>query len=540
MLNTSIGTLQDETPFSVMASNEVPTFKKAVQKGFKKKDPDPMNFKQLPREVLEDIGETTRVGTARMELAILSHLCMSRAKTKAGEVQYEQGFIANLGEGQFIQTIETTAEDIGVRWHVFESRSDMYEPSGSRKREFDTFYKRIQRGFQKLRHWGWIHKIDYVNPQFKGVYGTVWNLDTRLELCIENLPNCPDPSPLLVSAEVPADGVYVNAVDRTGKHFLSESAEEYVVAECTTSVYDRGTYYRHDEWCNAVAENQINEPRHVSIGAFKPGFKWIDETTPCTVPWVILEPEDGDLSDRYNAVSNILDTLHAEGVDISPIVVTFSANKSFHIRIPQGMFGSPVYRSVEDCIKVLNRFAMENFEERLDVDLFDPRHLVRCTGSLHEETGGRVVAFTGYEFLNLTFNQVLSYLGTGTVKNPHAESPRKAPASAWLTDRLIDASDSFSRFWIPASSDVSTDPKATGAFAAAMRGCAEGEQWHEKHIGRSKLVFVAACYLLKKLDELSAFDELEKVNRKNDPPLSPKEVKNCFVSAQRTLARKTK
>ena len=73
-----------------------------------------------------------------------------------------------------------------------------------------------------------------------------------------------------------------------------------------------------------------------------------------------------------------------------------------------------------------------------------------------------------------------------------------------------------------------------------MRGCAENEQWHDKHNGRNKLVFVAACYLLKKYDELTAFDELEKVNRKNDPPLPQKEVKNCFVSAQRTIARKAK
>ena len=524
----------------MMAQDEIPCFKKSVQKNFRKKDPDPMNFKMLPREVIEEIGETTRVGSARLENAILSHLCKSRSKTKAGEVQYEQGFSTNLEEGQIIQTMETTAEDIYFRWHPGSSRSDIYKLDGSRTKEFDSFYKRVQRGFKKLIYWGWIYKIGYVNPKFAGIYGTIWQLDQRLELCFDSLPDCPDPPPLLIQATIPSTGTYVNAVDRTGKHFLSENADKYVIAECTTAVYDRGTYYKHDGWCDVIAENQVQQPRHVSIGAFKKeDIAYVDEETPCTVPWVILEPEDGDLIDRYNAVSNMLESIQIEGVDLSQIVVTFSGNKSFHIRIPQGMFGNPVYRSVQDCIKVLNRFAADNFEERLDIDLFDPRHLIRCTGSKHEK-GTHVQAFSADCFLETSFEVIMARAIQRHDYNPHSTSPKQAPVSAWLTDRLIDASDSFSRFWIPESCDVSTDPKVNGAFAASLKGCAENEWWHEKHQGRNKLLFVAACYLLKKYDDISAFEELENVNQKNDPPLPQKEIKTCFESAKRTIARKNK
>lgn len=540
MINTSIGTLQTETPFQVLNTNEVPSFKKVVQKGFSKKEPNPMNFKQLPREVLEEIGETTRVGSARLELAILAHLCKTRARTACGEVQYEQGFTVQLREGEFIQTQETTAEDIYCRWHTGIKRADLYKLDGSRTRQFDAFYKRVQRAFKRLMLWDWIVKVDYVNPKFRGIYGTIWKLDSRLELCLDRLPDCPEPPPVLMGAKIDLGGTYVNAVDRTGQHFLSESADEFIAAKCATSVYDHGTFYRHDEWCEVVAENKIDQPRHVSVGAFrKDDVKWVDEETPCTVPWVILEPEDGDLFDRYNSTVNMLEVLQMEGVDLSSVMVTFSGNKSFHIRIPQGMFGNPVYRSVEDCMKVLRRFAYENFEERIDLELLDPRHLVRCTGSLHEQ-GSRVTAFRGSDFVTASFEVTMSQIQEGTWAKAHKLSPRHFPVDPWLSERLIDASDSFSRFWIPQSCDVSTDPKINGAFAAALKGCGENEQWHEKHTGRNKLVFVAACYLLKKYDEVTAFAELEKVNQKNDPPLPDKEVQTCFESAQRTIARKTR
>lgn len=536
LIDGSIGTVQNQD-FSVCDFEEVPNYKKAVQGGYQKKAPNPNAFKMLPAELLEEISETTRVGSARFELMILSHLAYSYALTEPGEVQYEQGFTVAIDENQFIQTMQTTAEDGYARWFGCSDRSEIENQDGTRTKAFDTFYKRVVRGYKRLLHDGWLFMAGYVNDKFKGIYGTIWELESKLKLCADRLPDCPPPPPVLVHADVSIDGPYVNAVDRIGRHFLSGTSAEYTQGECCTAVNDRGTYHDHNDWCEVMADVQPESSRHISIGAFKPkDTRFITEETPCTVPWVILEAESGDLFDRYEATGRMLETMDAEGVDLSKVVVTFSGNKSFHIRIPQGMFGNPVYRSTDECRRTLSRFAYNHFDEHLDTNLFDPRHLIRCTGTKHEK-GSYTCAIQGDAFLTMRLERFLEIASQGSPWNPHKEiKPRYVKPNHWLMTELIDASESLDRFWIMDYNDAPTVSES-GAFKAAMQGCEEGEQWHEKHSGRNKLVFVAACALLGKYDEFSAYDELLKVNDRNSPPLPEKEVKSCFVSAKRTISR---
>lgn len=533
-----MGTLQsnEPTPFTICAIEDVPCFKKRVQKGFVKEDPDPMAFKMLHHEVVDEIGLSNRLGNARYELAVLGHLMNTRAKTSAGSINYKQGFALDLNEGQFAQSIQTTAEDMWARWTGDTSREGIENPNGTRTKSFDAHYKKVQRAYKKLEKDGWINKIRYVNPKWQGIYGTVWELNKRLERSFHLFPDCPPAPPVLIHAETEEEGTYINVVDLIGKRFRSESSAEYNQGECCIAVTERGVYADHDSFCETVAEEQPPHPRHVSVGAFKyEDVKYIDETTPCTVPWVILEPEQGDIIDRYNATCRILEQLDSEGVDLSDVLVTFSGNKSFHIRIPQGMFGNPVFRSVETCDKALNRWAYEHFDEVLDTDLFDPRHLIRCAGSWHEE-GTRTTAIGVDEFMGGFESAMQSFINGG---DDMQITPRHASPDLFMMTSLINAAESLDSFWIMQYEDAPTIAQS-GAFKAAMQGCEEGEQWHEKHQGRNKLIFVAACYLLKKFDEFTAWEEILDVNAKCSPPLSEKEVKTCYQSAQRTIARKNR
>lgn len=536
LIDASIGTVQNQG-FSVCDFDDVPNYKKAVQGGYQKKAPNPKAFKMLPLELLEEISETTRVGSARFELMILSHLAYSYAQTDPGEVQYEQGFTVSINQDQFIQTMQTTAEDGYARWYGCESRSEIEKPDGTRTTAFDSFYKRVVRGYKRLLKDGWIDMVGYVNEKFKGIYGTIWELESKLKLCAGRLPDCPPPPPVLIHADIAQEGPYVNAVDMIGKYFLSETSASFTQAECCTALNDRGRFHDHDNWCEVMAEIQPEAARHMSVGAFKPeSTAFISEETPCTVPWMILEAESGDIFDRYEATCRILETMGTEGVDLSKVVVTFSGNKSFHIRIPQGMFGNPVYSSVDKCRRTLSRFAYDAFDEHLDVNLFDPRHLIRCTGTKHEK-GGFTTAIQGDAFLAIQLERFLQLASERSPWNPHKEiKPRYVKPNAWLMTELLEASESLDRFWIMDYDDAPTISES-GAFKAAMQGCEEGEQWHEKHSGRNKLVFVAACALLNKYDEFAAYDELLKVNDRNSPPLPEKEVKSCFVSAKRTISR---
>lgn len=513
-----------------MEFEEAGGFKRSIQSGYVKGDPEPEAFSMLPRELVERVGVQTHKG-ARVDLAILSHMFHQYARSLdvSGPIQFEQGFTEELERGEFILSMQTTAEDIAARWLYSLTRSDIENPDGSRTKQFDSFYRTVVRGFKRLESLAYIERRRYVNGKHNGIYGTVWTLSPDLCQVAQRAPRCPSAPPVLIHADVP-DGEWVSAVDKVGKQFLSETSALYTMGEACTSLRDRGRYLQHENWCDVVADNQPDAPRHVSIGAFKQ-TRWIDENTPCTVPWVVLEAEAGDIVERYGATCRMLETLDAEGVDLSRVVVTYSGNQSFHIRIPQGMFGNPVFSSVEQCRRVLSRWAYDHFDEHLDVNLFDPRHLIRCTGSKHEK-GGRVTPFSGDEFMG-----GLEYVLTSTSTfNPHSASPRLVPVDPWLMTSLADAADSLSRFWIMAYEDAPTMAES-GAFTAAMKGCGEGEQWHEKHVGRSKLCFVAGCYLIRKYGEELAWPELEEVNELNSPPLPQNELRACFKSALRTVRR---
>jgi hypothetical protein len=74
-----------------------------------------------------------------------------------------------------------------------------------------------------------------------------------------------------------------------------------------------------------------------------------------------------------------------------------------------------------------------------------------------------------------------------------------------------------------------------------MEGCEEGTVWWDKgdkiHRGRSKLLFMASCDLLREYSEHEAWAELKEVNEKCSPPMRERELEGRFKSAKRTVLR---
>jgi hypothetical protein len=79
------------------------------------------------------------------------------------------------------------------------------------------------------------------------------------------------------------------------------------------------------------------------------------------------------------------------------------------------------------------------------------------------------------------------------------------------------------------------------AFELALKGCEEGEQWHPKHSGRNKLIYIAAIGFLKTGASMDmALEQLSEVNNRCHPPLPRREIRQCARSAQRFLECKTR
>jgi hypothetical protein len=190
--------------------------------------------------------------------------------------------------------------------------------------------------------------------------------------------------------------------------------------------------------------------------------------------------------------------------------------------------GNPIFRSARHCKELLTRWAEEELDEYVDINLFAPSHLVRMIGSRHKATGLYKTAFPSERFMGLSLRDILTI--SRSVRMVDMTEPRAYPPVSGLVESLKSVDRPF---WIPEMDDV--DDASSGALLAALQGCEEGEQWHRNHVGRSKLLFVAACGLLRQMNESAAWDELGRVNARCTPPLSQRQATVCFRSAKRTL-----
>jgi len=532
--------------------SEIPeSFKQVLQNGYEKPEFQPGRFVKLPREAVDEMRPVFAGGGLRWTPLVVSHLA-ARAKAQAGRggsVAYESvKHECKVGPDEFVYTQASCAEDFLARFGI--GPSDVYDESGDFTGDARRQYQQLHRAFKQVRG-TWAEERRECKPGTK-VLGTVWSLIPFTMDQVEALPRCQSldyrPTDLddeeLLDFCTDADG-YVDVACWYQLLAHRYHPERFRYAETCSSVRDRGTYSDAVAWAQAFARDGScphagdSGDRHMSVGAFRQEVQkmGVYDDTPCTVPWIVLEPEGGEamapIVDRYRAAQDILKALEEEGADLSKVVVSYSGNKSFHIRLPAGMVGCPVFESIGTAETALRRFADQLTDHQLDANLFDPRHLIRCIGSVHEETGRHVSAVHGDTFRKLSLEEMVA---SSEQHVPFALEDPFEVDSGPLREHMHDACETLTKFWIPEMGEVDVSGGSGNVVQKAMQGVEQGSQWHERHQGRNKAPFIAACYLLEQHDEETARRKTEEVNQRHSPSLPNSEVKTCFESAKRTVS----
>lgn len=499
----------------------IPSF---AELDFEKAPPDSDAFDLVPAEVVQALRG--RRGAARLALVALSRLMShARLNDEAAVLCFPNiRSVEPLAEDEFCISQLSIAEDVYMV--LYGERLDLDDPK--HKRFYEAFVKTTMR---VLTCGGWVAKLRYAAGDKLGKYGTVWSfLSTPLEgVRTQTIGAYMGKDHALACLE---RGEPINPFDLVATDYLETSYERYSHAEACVSIYQRGHYLNAEAFRESVAEHEPDQDRYQSVGTFRAeDCENITTETPCAVPYVVLEPEEGDIVDRYRDMRAMLRWLEQDGVDLGHLNVMFSGNQSFHLRIPSGSLGNVAFKSVEEARTAIGRFAYDLFEGsyHLDTSLFDPRHLLRMVGSVHQATGGRVVAVPADQFMDSSLAEVV-------YQNQKLPRPEEVEYCPVLAERFHQALSSVGRFWIPAFEDCPSIV-VSGAVSAAREGVAEGEDWHPKHTGRNKAAFVMACHFLGERGDKDAFSALEEWNQKNDPPLSTRELMACFRSAERTLGR---
>lgn len=301
--------------------------------------------------------------------------------------------------------------------------------------------------------------------------------------------------------------------------FHTDAWRRFNVAECCTSIYDRGRFYAADSF-ERIVRRGVGQPRHASVGRFRPKDirGGVTRKTPCFLPWTLIECEAGDILDNLDATRWMLDVLDHEGFDTTRMHLRFSGGKSLWIAIPAELMGNPL-ATVEDQKALRQRIFLPLAECLLDEHLWDGRHLHRLLGSRHE-TGSsvRVLPWAALDDPAALEREVN--------KAPDFRIP--APLVGACPVMLAKCRQKAS-FHVPAMDTVSRSVQAGGFMDETEEGVSEGE--------RNYAAFRRACVLLRRMNEGQAWANLQVWGALCDPPLSTHEMKSCFRSAKRTVTR---
>lgn len=287
-------------------------------------------------------------------------------------------------------------------------------------------------------------------------------------------------------------------------------------AECCASLYDRGSYWNADRYERAIAKG-VRGPRHMSVGRFrwKDAAKAVTGETPCHIPWTIVEPEEGDVVERWGHARTIIETLRLEGYYSSAIQVRFSGNKSFWVCLPSGMMGNPL-GTVYDQKALRERVILPLAECKVDEHLWDARHLARVLGSEHER-GGRVRWWPAWVFMEATLDELFRPMEWAQID----------PASVSPVPALVDYCKAKTLFHVPEQDRVPRDATGSGFMRATDEGVEDGSRNYD--------AFRRACVLVRRHGQEGAWRELLDWNARNMPPLPERELRGCLRSAIRTV-----
>lgn len=556
-------TMPDVDDTMIPGSDEVEldqSFKQEMQNGYDGQQGDPTCFAMIKREMFDEMGGAIHPQGLNTAPLLLANL-LARQKRQLGETQVEYESCddtADVGEKEFVYTKEGATRDILAMLGITD-RDRLYTEQGAQKGLMKTHYQRQRNHWRKItsRDLAWSDRKAV--PKRSECLGTVWDTAMSAEQ-VRNRRMCD------ASGGVDMDLDEEEVVDHYTEDGLVDVIKVYKVlmrkyeptkfmySETCFSVEQRGTYQDFQEWMERHAEDECgadneydDQSRHQSVGAWREEATQRDvgavRSDPVTVPWVILEVEDGGLLERWERTHRLLSTLDEElGADLDTIQVTYSGNQSFHVRIPCGQFASPVFENADVAEDLLNRFVTRHFTSTIDRHLLDPFHLVRTPGSRHE-TGFYVTTYDALTFLDKSLKSI-----TDEAQEHQATSlpdPYHVEASG-LRSSFQETVERKEEHWIPAFEDIDRSERdGTGTVIREIEdGVGKGESFQGRgkvHSGRNKATFIMACFFLEQYSEREALRRTEAYAKKHSPPLgdhaedSRNEYKKCFESAKRTV-----
>lgn len=418
------------------------------------------------------------------------------------------------GIDEFIVSANRISENLWARWFASEP-----EPE-----EFARFFERVRASLKRLKKLGLVHFVRTAAGRRNYRYGSVWTFKETPFYNSDWLPQCRTSGFILSDAGAVSytrDGL-VNAVDLIGSKIIGERHDAYRYGEVVTNLRDRGMFHDYKSWIDTVAKKGVRGPRHTTVGAYKRPESESLHDSPTYMIYANFDFDLPDIEDNFQEATNLVKQFASFGIRPEDIICSWTGGKGFHVQVPGGAFNNPVFRRGWNQKHTLRFLAKLHLDARADPNLYNPVHLIRLIGSQHEKTGNYKRAFDGRSFLSMHPYGILQETAFAPFE---IADPSKCKVCPELVEAMIDSSESDQDFDMIEYRDVETFrdsiSEMNGTVRAALEnGVAEGESWGN-YVGRDMRMYVLAGHFWRKHkgDEQAAWEELQRENNRNSPPL---------------------
>ena len=382
----------------------------------------------------------------------------------------------------------------------------------------DFPYHRIRYCLKTLRRDGLIHDCGLVHPETKGTYGKIYEV------------------PYIKS------DTHVDVVKAFRLYFYGDPNEFNLAEACVGDPREAGRRFRNkfvtaNQWLNHVAEHGNDRPSFTNIGRWRSG-EGRDAEAPVFVPWFTADIDRADLMEAYDDTRMLTELLEEAGVDLGRTFVSFSGRRGFHVQVSADQIGSPIFFNSEAAkVATSEFFTRIACDIELDPCTFDPRSLIRLSGSIHERTEQYKQTWVGDEFLNTRPETIFSDLRS------HRSFSFPDPTIGKIEDDLMEEfGDAVERAAsILAETRVSRQRSGKGRVGKVIgliqKGITESENWHEYHTGRNKAGYIIACWLQEhpSYNAEEAKEKFYEWNQLNSPPMGERELERIWRNADRTI-----
>jgi len=262
------------------------------------------------------------------------------------------------------------------------------------------------------------------------------------------------------------------------------------------------------------------------------------------VPFVVLEIDGETPQLCLEYARRILRWLDSIDVPVEEVTVTYTGNQSFHVRLPAGLFGKPIFRSTRVATRTI-RELYRMIEDKIgklggahvDGALASPLHHIRAIGSVHEGLYSKgktrhCVGFRGDELLERSLQAIRQY--AVNYSGHTLPDPAEGDTHNQLHELLSEA---HSRAQTPESGKEGYAESRGIIDRIRAEGVEKGEEFAPGLVGRNFATRLLSLHLLQSgMSSQDAWNEIKDWNRKNIPPIG--EAPDDYASELRYVFEK--